>query len=363
MGFWIEIRPLRNVGVKRESIREILRILYNYGRPFRFIAISTKNQDPEGTIRFFFEFPDDGMKRYFMNLFTASLNAEVCDEKPPRMSFERCVELELKGHYAYPTINDKAYTTLPINGICSVLADGGAFEVVACSDTDAKIRIHQFIYERTCTGTSLKGTLIDTALNIYREALLQGDGRSMDQRMEHGYRRRWSERLLQREIADAEEKMYEDLFICEIRLYGDRVQVEGMMHALPSGRNRFRAFREIREAVIPAPLKKPRRITFRKILNPLWWIIPAGLVWICWLHGAFNPSRLGILDQAVLIGSAISAITLKLLLRRRNPIILSSTELSTIIGLPTNPGRFPVRFGVSPSSMRRLPSRRISIET
>ena len=358
MGFWIEVRPLRAArSAGSGSIRGVLDVLHNSGRPFRFVAVGAPDPELMGkkTVRFYFEFPDEESKRYFTNLFTAMLDVEIHEEAPPRLRFERRADLELARHYAHPVVRPESSSMLPLDGICSALAEGGAFEVVACGDAAAKTAVHQFVYDRMHGKPSFARAVADAALDVYQEAAIQRDVKDVSREAWWSYRRYRDDRWVQREVADAERKMHENLFTCEVRLYGDKVQIENMKQALPSGMNRFRVFRTLRKAVFPQPLKKPRRITLRNILNPLWWIAPIGLVGAAWFFGVFNPFRLETLDLTVLAGAALTSAVLAFLLRRRNPIVLSVSELSALVGLPSSPGRLPVRFGTSTFSMKPLP--------
>ena len=358
MGFWIEIRPLRTAKeVNPESLRGILDVLHNTGKPFRFIAAGVSDPELMGkkTVRFFFEFPDEETKKYFKNLFTSSLNVEVHEEAPPRLSFERCVDLELARHFAHPAVRPESSSIFPLDGICSALADGGAFEVVACGDVGAKTSVHQFVYDRMHGKPSFTKAVADAAFDVYQEAAVQRDIKDVSREAWWSYRRYKDDKWVQKEVADAERKMHENLFTCEVRLYGDKVQVENMKQALPSGMNRFKAFRTLRKVFFPQPLKKPRRIMLRNILNPLWWIAPLGIAAASWYFGILDPFRLETVDLAILVGSALTSAVLAFILRRKNPIVLSTSEISAIVGLPRNLGRLPLRFGTSAFSTKPLP--------
>ena len=360
MGFWIEVRPLRTAReVSPESLRGILDVLHNSGKPFRFLAVGTL--DPElmdkKTVRFYFEFPDEETKRYFKNLFMASLDVEVHENEPPKMHFERCIDLELARHFAHPVLRTEAPSMFPLDGICGALADGGAFEVVACGDVGAKTSVHQFVYDRMHGKPTFAKAIADTAFEVYQEAAVQRDIKDVSREAWWSYRRYKDDKWVQREVADAEKKMHENLFVCEVRLYGNKTQIENMKQALPSGMNRFRAFKTIKRVFTPQPLKKPRRIMLRNILNPLWWITPLGMIAATWYFDIFNPFRLGVIDLAVLTVVAFTSAALAFALRKKNPIVLSASELSAIVGLPRNPGRLPLKFGTSAFSMKPLPER------
>jgi hypothetical protein len=347
-------------------MRGILDILHNSGSPFRFVAVGAPNAGVTGkrTIRFFFEFPDEESNRYFTNLFTASLDIEVHEEAPPKLDFERCAELELARHYAHPLISPESSAEMtPLNGICSALADGGAFEVIACRDIGAKTSVHQFVYDRIHGKPSFSKAVADAAFDIYAEASIQRDIKDVSREAWWSYRRYRDDKWVQKEVADAEKKLHENLFTCEVRLYGDRAQIENMKQALPSRMNRFKVFRTRRNAFFPRPLKKPRRIMLRNVFHPLWWIAPIGLVGAACYFGILDLFRLGTFDLALLTGSALLAAVMAFILRRKNPIVLSVTELSTIIGLPSNTRRLPVRFGTPGFSMKPLPGRGTSTGT
>lgn len=357
MGCWIEVRPLRTLrGGAHDVMRGILDVLHNSKKPFRFVAAGLPDEEmmDKNVVRFFFEFPDEDTKRYFTRLFTNSLDVEVHEAAPPKLTFERCAELEMARHFAHPIIRQESSMMPPINGICNALADGGAFEIVAVGDIGAKTAVHQFVYDRMHGRPSFSKAVADAAFDVYAEASIQRDIKDVSREAWWSYRRYRDDKWVQKEVADAERKMHENLFTCEIRLYGDGVQIEDMKQALPSGMNRFKIFRTLRNIAFPLPLKKPRRILLRNILSPLWLICPAVTVGSAWYLGFLDPFRLGTADLAILLGAAVMAAVLAFLLRRKNPIVLSTSEISFMLGLPSNLGRIPVKFGTSAFSTKPI---------
>ena len=131
---------------------------------------------------------------------------------------------------------------------------------------------------------------------VYQEAAIQRDIKDVSREAWWSYRRYRDDKWVQKEVADAEKKMHENLFTCVIRLYGNKMQIENMRQALSSGMNRFKTFRTLRKAFFPQPLKKPRRIMLRNILNPLWWIAPLSLIAAAWYFGILDPFRLETVD-------------------------------------------------------------------
>jgi len=357
LGCWIEVRPLRTLkGGALDVMRGILDVLHNSKKPFRFVAAGLPDEEMEAkyVVRFYFEFPDEDAKRYFTRLFTNSLDVEVHEIVPPKITFEKCAELEMARHFAHPIIRHESSLMPPLDGICSALADGGAFEVVAVGDIGAKTAVHQFVYDRMHGKPSFSKAVVDAAFDVYAEASIQRDIKDVSREAWWSYRRYRDDKWVQKEVADAERKMHENLFTCEIRLYGDGVRIEDMKQALPSGMNRFKVFRTLRNAAFPFPLKKPRRILLRNILSPLWLILPAVTVGSAWYLGVLDPFRLGTADLAILLGAAVMAAVLAFLLRRKNPIVLSTSEISLMVGLPSNLGRIPVKFGTSAYSTKPI---------
>jgi len=350
VGSWIEIRPLRTArSFSPDSIKRILKILYNSKKPFRFVAASFPDQElmNKNIIKFYFEFPDEDTKRYFANLLATSLDIEVFEAKPPKLRFERCAELELARHFAHPIFRPDAQNEMPmIDNICNALVNGGAFEIVAVGDIGAKTAVHQFVYDRMHGKPSFAKSIADTAFDVYQEAAIQRDVKDVSREAWWSYRRYKDDKWVQKEVADAEKKMHEGLFTCEVRLYGDRIQIENMKQSLPSGMNRFKIFKTIKNVVFPPRLKKPRRI-----------------IGALWFFGIFDPLRLGEIDLVILAGIAVFSAVLAFTLRKRIPIVLSETEMSLLVGLPNNPGRLPIRFGISSFSLKpSFPLRDVPVE-
>lgn len=130
--------------------------------------------------------------------------------------------------------------------------------------------------------------------------------------------------------------------------------------ALPSAINRFKRFKTRR--LIKAPtekLKKPSKYFIRNLLSLIWWIAPLTILGLTWLIGLFNPLRLDLIDQTIVALAIASSFLSIIFLRARRPLVLSTDELSLMVGMPTAVGRLPVELGSIPPSRRRFPEHRL----
>jgi len=75
-----------------------------------------------------------------------------------------------------------------------------------------------------------------------------------------------------------------------------------------------------------------------------------GLLGLSYIAGLFNPLRMGWLDWLVLVPVVVFLAFIHLAWRIPRAIVLSTSELSNLLSLPTNFGRLPVEFAKHPTS-------------
>jgi len=351
--FWVEFRPLGTARIEPGNLIGLLNILYNSGRPFRFYVANCESAVVEGrrAVRFFFELLDRSIGEHVARIVEATLDVEAVEAEPPRVAYERCLELELAKHYAFPVCSLKGKVDLnPVDGIVEALTGGaGAFEVFARGDPEARLGIYKYIRDKIRGKASFSKALSDTLFGVLAEATVQRDPKDISRG------RQWKEDpSVRKELEAAEDKLNRNHFACEFKIYGGRDNVEAVMAALPSALNRFRRFKMARRVEAPMRLIKPSRHSLRNAFSNLWKAALAAIFVAAYHFGFFNPLRLGWVDMLVAALAVASFFPLHSLLRKRNPVVLSAEELSLIVGLPSSVGRLPVELGGAPFSRKSL---------
>ncbi|MDR2719387.1 MAG: hypothetical protein LBC03_01095, partial [Nitrososphaerota archaeon] len=186
------------------------------------------------------------------------------------------------------------------------------------------------------------------------------DGRSGQNRVNS-----WSREL----IKSAELKLASNLFTCQILVFGNSLQsVQAVKNALPAApTNRFRTFKTTKKPrqSPAAVLREPSRyVVHNSVLCRLWWAVPLSILLLTWFFGLFSPLRFvssssgslfsTVVDVGVLVLVVFVAVCLFLVFRKRNAVVLSTQELSQIVGLPVAIAKLPIALGKVPVSRMQL---------
>ena len=343
MGCWLEVKPLRTAAIEPRNMKPILEVLYNMEVPFRFVMANCESTRVKGrrNVRFFMQLPDERLRSHVAQLLSTSMDVEVVEAEPPETVYEVSADLGLAKHYALPVCNlEGGGGENPVDGLVGALSGGGALEVLAVGDPKASTGIYKYINERLYGRSSFTGTLFDLVSGIFGQAFGGGKGEKTVSRRDDP----WVKRI----VGLAERKRMSQLFTCKIRVYGSESQVEAVLSSLPTAENRFKRRLTSRGVSMPKALVKPKRFSVKRFLHFLWWATPLLLLYGVWRLGVFNPLRLSPVDVALMAVAVIMAGSLATLLSEETPVILSVEELSSIVGLPSNIGRLPVEFGITP---------------
>ncbi|MCW4008796.1 MAG: hypothetical protein NWF09_08950 [Candidatus Bathyarchaeota archaeon] len=368
---WVEIRPLVTCEAEPYNFLPILQTLYNSGQPFRFIIADASDHDVQGrnVVRFYVQFPNDELLKYFASVLNAIYDVDIIRSEPPQTRYSYQADLSLASRVSMwlCNIGDKAKTANSIDQLVAAIAGTGSIiEVTAKGDPKSAIALGKIIYEREVGKASVSKIASDTIVGIIGEAAVQRDIKDQSRETWWKYGRQnklsaWS----QEEIARAKEKLSRLLFLCDIKIYSNnKDELHRIRNAFPSSTNKLRIYRvkKTKQATpLPANINPPRRHwLLNNILSKLWIAGFAAPLTIAYLTGAISIQQ--IIEANItpllstLIISTAAAVALLLIFRKRNPIILSDIELSSIIGLPTAIGKLPVAIGRTPSSRTQLGS-------
>ena len=359
LGYWIEIRPLATGRFEAGNFKQVLGILYNNGKPFRFFMVNSQSSVAERNraVKFFLQLADEGLARYVARYISATMDVEVVEAKPPTETHPELVEFEMKKDYALPICElGEKHQENPIDKIVTALSidEKGAFEVTAVADPKAIGSITNYKLRITGERESPSHVAVDVISGILGAMIDAMIGRPPPK---PNRKERKLGPTVKAEADAAEKKLNRSLFTCSIKAYGGRREtLKRITEALPSALNNFRWYKTSKTVNAPSVLTRPSRCTVQNALNNLCWITPLLFIVLSIVTGWLNPLRLGVLDILITIMALLSGIPFYILIRRRKPIVLSLEELSIVVGLPTAFKRLPVEPGATVQTRAYLPT-------
>jgi hypothetical protein len=334
------------------NFASILELLYSSGKPFKFLAVNCPSSVVEGrwSVRFFLQLENGDLAEHVASALRTSMDVEVVeDSQPPTRKYERCVEFELRNHYALPICQlDEEPHVNPIDEVVGALSEGdAAFEVVAVGDPRARPDIISYIGKKTKRAMGFGETLLNAFLGVL-------DGFFGGGPKKEGGGRVQLNPVTKARVEAAGKKANQNLFSCSVRAYGDRKVLETVEGVLPfSPMNKLKARRTVK-ATEAQELRRPSRYVLHNMLSNLSWIVPALTIFSTLYFGVFDPLRLANVDILVMAVAVISAIPLLIRFPKRRPLVLCMDELSLTVGMPTAVGRLPVEFGSAPITRRQF---------
>jgi hypothetical protein len=386
---WVEVRPLI-VSTKVESANglsgcfiPVLDVLHSLGKPFRFVIVAPRDSGGGGggdgcervLVRFFFQFFDEQTRVQMSNVMRASLDVEVVGGVNPfKHKYCFCADLALAKDYALPLVFNCQRQELAVNLVDRLVASmaglGVCVELTVKADPNAVLGIQKFVYDKLSRKSSGVGALFLDPLgdfvgaglgkNPQNEVSAAKSGRSGQNRVDA-----WNREL----IKNAEFKLASNLFTCQIRIFGNSLQslqvVKKTLPAAPT--NRLKTFKTTKKPKQSptAVLREPSRyVVHNSVFCRLWWAVPLCVLLLMWFFGLFSPLTFvsssflfSVVDFGCLVFGVFLAFCLFVVFRKRNAIVLSTQELSQIIGLPTAVAKLPVALGKVPATRMQLGSK------
>jgi len=363
---WLEVKPLPTANLKAGNMAAILDMLHSNGKPFRCFILDCDGENG-GNVRFFLQIKDRNAYETVYRTLPALLEVEVVRADPPRKVYPLYCDIELKRHYALPICNlDEKPHSNPIDILVGALAGTGcAVEVTACADNGAVKGILRFIGKRSDVTGSFSRSLLDTVIGIFKSMV--GMGSAGEPRGRSPQRKLGAHARM--ELEEAYRKRLKNLFVCNIRVYGDsQLKVKKVMDAMPKGMNSFKVYKTVRKATeAPETLAKPGRNVLRNSLTRALRLTPLAIAtaYITFEIIARAPSLQALLSNplllpketltaTLLIASALTII-LHILVKVKRPIVLATEELSLLVSLPSAVGRLPLEYGATRPSGPSLP--------
>jgi len=360
-GCWVEVRPLITSKLESANFASVLDMLYRVVKPFRFLMVNTKDKTlvERVLVRFYLQFYDDPTKVQVSNVIRALLDVEVVSvDFPVLESFLVCLDLELAKHYALPIVNpqQELQVNLVDGLVASFAGTEGCLEITAIADPNATLSVQKFVYEKTSHNSGLSKTLLDQGMGFLGETIGVNSKDNPTKKSTQVKVDSWTREC----VRNAEKKLVSNLFTCQIRIFGNSIKnATGIKSALPSAVNHFRTFKTAKKQHLTSKLKTPPKHHIRNhVLCNLWWSIPLCLLLFTGVLGWFNPlnfiTTISTADLVLPVLLVILAVCLFAAFKKRHSIVLSTFELSQMIGLPSAIEKLPVVLGKVPISRMQL---------
>ncbi|MDR0373009.1 MAG: hypothetical protein LBI79_05580 [Nitrososphaerota archaeon] len=364
---WVEVRPLITCELAAANFVPVLDALYNLAKPYRFRVAATNDRGVNKCqqVRFFFQFSDEQTKKQMSNIIRALLDVEVASANPPELLYAFRLDLELAKNYALPIVSGQEEMQVNlIDRLTASIITGcdTCLEVTAQADPNAALGIQKYLYEKIHPTPGLSREFLNQDLLGGLDAISGKDAQtgSTKQRRKSGQGR--SDPWVRACIKNAERKLCSKLFTCQIVIQSNSLQnAQAVKNALPAAMNRFRTFKTQKKPQSSTDLRTPSRYGLRNnILCRLWWIIPMTLLLSAGGLGLFNPLNMSASAFSIEFGFlslvGLLAVCFFAAFRKRQPIVLSTQELSQIVGLPTATEKLPIALGKVPLSRMQLRS-------
>ena len=362
-GCWIEIRPLSTSEVKPLNFKTILNMMYGTGKPFKFVIVNMPSEriPDQHVVRFFLGVPDEITRRQIVQTIQAMLPVQTLEATPPKKEYPRKVEMSLQRHFALPIVDlSNPPKDNLVDTLVSVLSEtGGAIEIVGVGDRRARADIYRYILERSRRVKKLTRQMIDTLFNVGAEIAVERDVKLISREaFWRTGRATHIDEWLKQEIKAATLKMQESAFHCEVNVYGDPGKVYEVGNMLPAWLNRLRTAVTKRKQSISLKVDAPAKFTKQRLWYTLLKIFPLVLLGVALWRGMFKPLEMLsgkiTVTELFLIGVILVDLLLLVFHRKRKKVVLSATEVSSIVGLPSAIGKLPVELGTIAPSRRGL---------
>jgi hypothetical protein len=360
-GCWVEVRSLITSKLESANFASVLDALYRVANPFRFLIVNSKDKGVVGRVlvRFYLQFYDEQTKVQVSNVIRALLDVEVVSVDFPVLGqFRVCLDLELAKHYALPIVNPQQ--ELPVNLVDELVASLAGtetcLEITAVADPNAAGGVQKFVYKKTSNNPQLGNALFDYGMDFLGEAVGINPKDTKTKKSTQVKIDSWTKEC----IRNAERKLANNLFTCQIHVFGNSQRnIMSVKSVLPAAMNHFRTFKTTKKQTLTTKLKTPSRHQVRNnVLCNLWWAMPLYFLLIVGVLGWFKPlnfiTTISTTDLVPLVLSVILAVCLFVVFKKRHSIVLSTFELSQMIGLPSAIEKLPVTLGKVPISRMQL---------
>jgi hypothetical protein len=339
----------------------VLDALYRVAKPFRFLIVNSKDKSVVGRVlvRFYFQFYDEQIKVQVSNVIRALLDVEVVSVDFPVFGpFGVCLDLELAKHYALPIVNpqQESLVNLVDELVASFAGAEGCLEITAVADPNAAGGVQKFVYEKTSHNHRLGNALFDYGVDFLGEAVRIHPKDTSTKKCTQVKVDSWTKEC----VRNAERKLASNLFTCQIHVFGDyQRNALGVKMVLPAAMNHFRTFKTTKKQTLTSKLKTSSRHQVRNnILCNLWWAVPLYFLLVAGVLGWFKPlnfiTTISTANLVPLVLSVVLAVCLFVAFKKRHPVVLSTFELSQMIGLPSAIEKLPVALGKVPISRMQL---------
>jgi hypothetical protein len=302
-------------------------------------------------------------RKQMANIIRTVLDVEVVATDPSEQQYKFSVDLELAKNYALPIIvvdsQDKMQVNLIDRIVASIAGTNACIEVTAIADLNASLGVQKYLYDKISRKTGVGKAVFDPVVDLVGEAAGRGSSEPVKGKMVQPKIDPWVKECLKQ----GEMKLSSKLFTCKILIKSNTTQnAQAVKNALPTAMNHLKTFKtdkKQKQQTTATILRKPSKHVLRNnLLCNLWWTIPIVILLFAGLTGLFNPLKVTsskvTTDTAFIILAICLAFSLFVVFRKRQPIVLSTHELSQIIGLPTATAKLPIALGKTLNSRMQL---------
>jgi len=367
---WMEVRPMITGLYAPQNFKPVLDMLFGSRRPFKAVFVNMESDRVPGrrVIKMFLGCTSRETADHVANVLQAILNVQIVPGAPPARKYQRKIELHMEQHFALPIISlSSPIEHNPIDVIIGTLSGigEGAVEITSVGDPGARGGIFQYVAAKTLGTKSVEKGVEDAVFGIGAEIAVQRDMREIRRQSFWAAGKKktspWGDFL----IKEATAKMKENQFRCNISLYGEPVLVQSLLGAFPSGTNRLRTFKTEHNEKTDSHIHMPSHGILQKVKKTLLKWSPLLALGFAYAVGLCNPQNLVdvfirdklwvyAFKEFVVLGIAAGLFFMSILSKSKKAIILSTDELSAIIGLPSAVGKLPVEIGTAPTTRRGL---------
>jgi hypothetical protein len=309
-------------------------------------------------VRFYFQFYDEQTKVQVSNVIRALLDVEVVSVDFPVLgTFGVCLDLELAKHCALSIVNSQQESLVNlVDELVASFTGEGCLEITAVADPNATIGVQKFVYEKTSSSSGLSKTIIDQGMGFLGEVVGINPKDTKTKKSTQVKVDSWTREY----VRNAECKLVSNLFTCQIHIFSNSIKnATSIKSSLPSAMNHFKTFKTTKNQHVTPKLKTPPKHHLRNhVLCNLWWSIPLCILLFTGVLGWFNPLNFitpsSTADLVLSVLSVTLVVCLFVAFKKRHPIVLSTFELSQMIGLPSAIEKLSVALGKVPISRMQL---------
>jgi hypothetical protein len=350
---WLELKPGEGLDNKPHALQPLLDKLATTKTPIRFLMTPRTSDVTGGKVMKFYLEVDTRLVKFVTTMIKNAMKCEIVElQSPPVVSGHNVCEFHLKSHYGMPLHGSTDLDHNPIDLIANLLYEKDyALEIFAVPDNKYKSSVARYANNIEAPGTSRKRRIMIEMLSAITHQKPEPPGK------------RQLDPAQQQVVSEAHEKYKSNLFRVDVFAFGDNSAHFDLIPAtLPTQGMNGLAIHKIHQGTVDYD---PDRYKHFNITNGLYKWTPFAAYLLMWVAGWTNPldwirplwGQPGptLLDWLALISSGVVGMAVAGFTHVYNPIVLSSKELSSVVGLPSKIDVVPIDKGLPGGTHSTLP--------